>query len=93
MAGRASQRFMAGLVRSPSGRVSHTKVWTNVAFALATVVVAWYAFQMLLSTEMFASYMLTVAGRGLGSKYLALNNATAPEVGALNEGELKNDCV
>lgn len=60
------------LITDPvTGTTSHTKLWSNIAFAAATIIVIGLAWKGNLSTEMFGIYLAVVGVSTTASKYLS----------------------
>lgn len=55
-----------------SGRLSHTKLWTNIAYLVASAVVLLQAHRGTLQTEMMMVYLAIVGTHGAASKWLSL---------------------
>jgi len=51
-------------------KLSTTKFWYNIACLTCTVMVCWYAFNMVLDWEMFLAYLGSVGGFSSYSKYV-----------------------
>lgn len=50
------------LIAGPDGKLSHTKLWPNVASAVATAVFAYHGFKGTLSPDEWLIYMSCVGG-------------------------------
>lgn len=59
------------------GRMSHTKFWSSVAYAVATWVIIYTTINSGISTELLAIYIGTVAGHNilLRSKFMGVKTA------------------
>lgn len=57
----AGGKFIKDLV-TRDDKASATKIWMNVACAVATAVVIWYAWKLALTDWMFVLYLATVGG-------------------------------
>jgi len=64
------------LLTGKDGRISHVKLWANVASLTATGVVIWYAWRGSLTWDMFGLYLATVGGYYTVGKYLDLKHGT-----------------
>ena len=66
----------------PQGRLSHTRLWSNVGSLAATVVFVRMGWTGTLTAEIFAFYLAGVCGHAALSKYLTLKHggATYPGV-------------
>jgi len=53
-----------------SDKISTTKFWYNIACAVSTGVVCWYAWHLKLDWEMFMVYLGSVGGFASYSKYV-----------------------
>ena len=63
---------LAPLVLTETGRVSHTKAWSNIANATATAVVAKvYILSNHTDPELLALYLGIVGSHAIASKYLS----------------------
>lgn len=61
------------LICDPNGEISHGKMWSNIAFAIASYVVVKLA--MVDSPhlpEMFLWYLVVVSGSELGKKFMTM---------------------
>ena len=61
------------LVCDADGNLSHGKVWSNIAFGIASIIVlklAWVDSQYL--GEMFLWYLVVVSGSELGKKFMTM---------------------
>lgn len=54
-----------------TNRLSHTKVWSNIANATATAIVIVQAFKGVLLVDIFIVYLVFVGASSLGSKFLS----------------------
>ena len=55
-----------------TGAVSHTKFWTNIAYAVATAVVVVQAYRATLTADMILIYLAVVGAHGAASKWIAV---------------------
>lgn len=55
-----------------TGELSHTKLWSNIANAVASFVVVKMALTGTLSAEIFVGYLAVVGASAVASKYLSL---------------------
>jgi len=63
------------LITEPGGcTLSHTKLWSNVGFAAATVAFVRANWNSVANAEVWWAYMVCVAGAVTASKYLALRH-------------------
>lgn len=64
-------------------RASHTKVWSNIAYAASTVVFVMQAIKQTLTAEVWLIYLGIVGAHSAASKLLSLRSGkTEVEVGA-----------
>lgn len=64
---------MKGMISDAgTGKVSHTKVWANIAYAVATWVVIRLTIMGKLDFEIFGLYLAVVAASASASKFFAL---------------------
>lgn len=62
-----------------TGLLSHTKLWANVAYATATVVVLWLAWRGALGADLLLIYLGVVGASATASKFLSLKYGREPE--------------
>jgi hypothetical protein len=71
--GLAVPRKLSDLVTNErTGRISHTKVWSNVAYAVATAVVLLQAIADTLDPDMLLIYLAIVGAAEVASKFISL---------------------
>lgn len=70
------------LLTGPSGRLSHTRVWSNLGSLAATAVFLKMGWAGAMTAEIFAVFLTGVCGHAALSKYLTLKHSTPtyPEV-------------
>lgn len=73
------KRLFFDLISSPSGKVSHTKLWANVAYAVASYAIIAQAYKGNLTYDMLGVYLGAVALHGGASKAIALKYGTKKE--------------
>lgn len=61
---------MMSMLRDPNGEISMAKVWSNVAFAIATYVVFKQA--ATISYELLLVYLACVGGAEIAKKFLTM---------------------
>lgn len=61
-----------------NGKLSHTRLWSNIAYGAATVIVLWYAYKLQLSWDMFLSYLGVVGSATAVSKLFDLRYGITP---------------
>jgi hypothetical protein len=64
---------LSQIICEPDGKVSHGKVWSNIAFTIASFVIVKLA--LVDSTqlpEMFLWYLVVVSGSELGKKFMTM---------------------
>ncbi|HEX7126434.1 MAG TPA: hypothetical protein VF406_11800 [Thermodesulfobacteriota bacterium] len=67
------------LVTEPGSRkLSQRKLWTNVAYLVATVVVLWHAWTGQLTETVLVIYLAVVGGSALASKVIAARFGATP---------------
>lgn len=72
---------LADLIRAPgTTRMSHTRLWANVAYATATGCIVWQAYQGKLDAELLLVYLGVVGASATASKYLSAKFGTPPDV-------------
>ena len=72
--------FWAAMLRTDDKHeYSLTKFWTNVAYAVTTLIVIWQAYHHELTAETIGLYLGIVAGHGLGNMYLKGRESAAVE--------------
>lgn len=63
---------LADLVRdSSTGQLSHTKLWANIAYAVATVSFGWMNFKGTASADIWFIYLGVVAASATASKAIS----------------------
>lgn len=65
-----------------TGRLSHTRLWSNLGCAVATVIFARQGWVGALSAEVWAIYLAGVCGSAAISKALSLKYQAAPQAQA-----------
>lgn len=65
-----------------TGRVSHTKLWRNVAFAVATLAITLAAIRGTLTADLFVVYLGVVAGSATAASWLSFKHGTAQAAAA-----------
>lgn len=73
------RKFLLQLVTTPAGKVSHSKVWSNIGFMMATFVVGWQTVHGTLTVEMMLVYLGATVTNANTSKFLANKEATNVE--------------
>lgn len=63
---------LSDLITSPQGKVSHTKLWGNIACATATFAVIWQTVKSGITYDLLGMYLITVGGYSTASKFLRL---------------------
>jgi hypothetical protein len=63
---------MKEMLLDDKGKLSHTKMWSNIANATATGIVIKMAYMSTLSADIFMIYLIFVGASRLGSKFLDL---------------------
>jgi hypothetical protein len=58
-----------------TGRLSHTKIWSNVAYAVATFVILLQAIADTLDPDMLLIYLAIVGAAEVASKFISLRYA------------------
>lgn len=64
-----------GLTTTPTGKFSHTKFWSNIAYLTATYVIAVMTHNGNLTEEYFMIYLGVVASHASVSKWLGRQNS------------------
>lgn len=64
------------LLTSDDGRLSHTKLWSNVAYLIATVVVLIMACNGTLGIDVFGTYLGVVGAHNALSKWVGTHYRT-----------------
>lgn len=62
---------MKELITDVDGKLSHTKIWSNIANATSTAIVVKMAYASTLSPDIFMIYVIFVGASRLGSEFLA----------------------
>ena len=60
------------LILTPKGNISHTKLWANVAYAVATTVILYQTFHGVVTWELLLAYLGTVGASAAAHKLFAL---------------------
>ena len=68
---------MMSLFTDSNGKISHTKVWSNIAYLSATIIFLYYGFKGTLTTEVWFLYLGIVAGHNTASKFLSSKQTSA----------------
>lgn len=68
-----------GLTTGSDGRFSHTTFWSSVGHCTATWIVVKMVLASTLTAEIFAIYLVTIAGHNAANKLIALKGASKPE--------------
>lgn len=55
-----------------TGQLSHTKIWANVGYFVATVAFAWLNYQGKADAEIWLIYLGVIAGHSAASKALSM---------------------
>lgn len=64
---------LSQLISDPNGELSHGKVWSNIAFGIASFVVVKLALANSSSLpEIFLWYLVVVSGSELGKKFMTM---------------------
>ena len=65
--------FVKDLFQNPKdGRISASKFWLNIAFAVASGIVVILATNGTLNVDIFITYLMIVSGNNLTSKWISL---------------------
>ena len=65
------RKIISDLIRNPGDEhVSHTRFWSNIAYAVCTIAFIWQCYQGTASNELWIIYLGTLAGHHTASKYL-----------------------
>lgn len=67
---RMSKLCVSDLFTDPTGKLSHAKIWTNIAYGTMTVVIWKQGTEDKLSEEMALIYLTIIGGAELGKKAL-----------------------
>lgn len=62
---------MKELITGTDGKLSHTKIWSNIANATSTWIVIKMAFLGTLTPDIFMIYLIFVGASRLGSEFIA----------------------
>lgn len=60
------------LILTPQGKVSHTKLWGNIACATATFAIIWQTVKNGITYDILGMYLAIVGGYSTASKFLRL---------------------
>lgn len=67
------KNFVKDLFQNPKdGRISASKFWLNIAFAVASGIVVILATNGTLNVDIFIAYLMIVSGNNLTSKWISL---------------------
>ena len=75
------KQILVQMVSTPSGKVSHSKVWSNIGFLVSTFVVVWQTVHATLTVEMMLVYIGAVVTNTNASKLLSNKQQGAKDVG------------
>jgi hypothetical protein len=64
-------KFVDSLITAHNGKVSHTRLWSNVAYSVATGIVIYLTINDKLTHEYFFTYLAVVACHASASKLIA----------------------
>ena len=67
---RMSKLCVSDLFTDPAGKLSHSKIWTNIAYGTMTIIVWKQGTEDKLSEEMALIYLTIIGGAELGKKAL-----------------------
>ncbi len=68
-----------GLNKSPNGKFSHTRFWSNVAYCTATFIMLKLTYTSQLTPDYLLIYMATVASHASVSKYIGSKSPQTKE--------------
>lgn len=68
---------LSELLTTDSGKLSHTKTWSNIAYATMTFIVIWMAIKGTLLLDMFIAYGIIVAMHNSASKLISAKFGTS----------------
>lgn len=74
------------LISTPQGKVSHTKFWSNIAYATGTAVIVITTFKENLTSDLFLIYLSVVGGAAIASKFVSLRYGGGKDDGSPNSG-------
>lgn len=78
---------LADLIRAPGTmRMSHTRLWANVAYATATGCLLWQTHQGKLTSDLLLVYLGVVGASATASKFLSLRYGTPPDKSPQDQG-------
>lgn len=64
--------MITDLISTPEGSISHTKLWSNIAYLATTIIIINQAIACTLTAEFLLIYLGIVGGHTTASKFLAL---------------------
>lgn len=68
------------LILTPKGNISHSKLWANIAYAVATVIMLHTAWKGTVTWDLLLAYMGTVGASAAAHKLFALKYSALPPV-------------
>lgn len=80
------KQFINDLVKTPQGKVSHTKFWSNIAYATGTAAIVITTFKGNLTPDLFLIYLSVVGGAAIASKFVSLRYGGGKDDGSQNSG-------
>jgi hypothetical protein len=69
---RASKLCVVDMFTDPNGKLSHAKLWTNIAYGTMTLVIWKQGTEDKLSEEMALIYLTVIGGAEMGKKALEI---------------------
>ncbi len=70
---------MRELITDNDGKLSHTKIWSNIANATSTGIVIKMAAMATLTPDIFMIYVIFVGASRLGSEFLSRKYGVTPD--------------
>lgn len=70
------QAFLKALVSTADGKVSHSKLWSNLGFVVASFIVVYLTVVDKLTTEYFLIYLASTVSNSTASKIIAVKYGT-----------------
>lgn len=68
--------FLKDLVSTPDGKVSHSKLWSNLGFVVASFIVVYLTIVDKLTIEYFLVYIASTVSNSTASKIIAVKYGT-----------------